>query len=66
MSINEYIKLIFNMENTNETHILVNKELLEQLKDFEIWKKWKHGEFSLVEESDEDHALDMALNKMVE
>lgn len=54
------------MENTNKTHILVNKELLEQLKDFEIWKKWKHGEFSLVEESDEDHALDMALNKMVE
>lgn len=66
MSINEYIKLIFNMENTNETHILVNKELLEQLKDFEIWKKWKYGEFSLVEEWDEDHALDMALNKMVE
>ena len=66
MSINEYIKLIFNMENTNETHILVSKELLEQLKDFEIWKKWKHGEFSLVEEWDEDHALDMVLNKMVE
>ena len=54
------------MENTKDTHILVSKELLEQLKDFEIWKKWKHGEFSLVEEWDEDHALDMALNKMVE
>lgn len=54
------------MENTNETHILVSKKALEQLKDFDIWKKWKHGEFDLTEEWDEDHALDEVLNKMVE
>ena len=66
MSIKDYIKLTFNMENTNETHILVSKRALEQLKDFDVWKKWKHGEFDLTEEWDEDHALDVVLNKMVE
>ena len=53
-------------ELTTDTYVLVRKDSLEELKDFETWKKWKHGEHQLDDNWDEDHALDMALNKMVE
>ena len=53
-------------ELTPDTYVLVRKDSLEELKDFETWKKWKHGEHQLDDNWDEDHALDMALNKMVE
>ena len=53
-------------ELTPDTYVLVRKDSLEELEDFDIWKKWKHGEYQLDDNWDEDHALDMALNKMVE
>lgn len=53
-------------ELTPDTYVLVRKDSLEELKDFETWKKWKHGEHQLDDNWDEDHALDMVLNKMVE
>jgi hypothetical protein len=29
--------------------VLVSEESLEKLKDFEIWKKWKHNEIDLID-----------------
>jgi hypothetical protein len=42
---------------TPETYVLVRKDSLEELKDFETWKKWKHGEFQLDDNWDEDHTI---------
>ena len=40
-----------------EGFVLVHEKTLEDLKDFETWKKWKHGEFQLDDNWDEDHTI---------
>ena len=40
-----------------EGFVLVHEKALEKLKDFETWKKWKHGEFQLDDNWDEDHTI---------
>lgn len=30
-----------------EGYVLVSEEALEKLKDFDIWKQWKHNEVTL-------------------
>jgi hypothetical protein len=42
---------------TPDTYVLVRKDSLEELKDFETWKKWKHGELQLDDNWDEDHTI---------
>jgi hypothetical protein len=42
-------------ELTPSTYVLVRKDSLEELKDFDIWKMWKHGEYQLDNNWDEDH-----------
>jgi hypothetical protein len=32
-----------------EGFILVHKDTLEELKDFEVWKEWKHDKISIKE-----------------
>jgi len=32
-----------------EGFVLVTEETLEKLKDFDIWKKWKHNEIDLID-----------------
>ena len=32
-----------------EGFVLVHEKTLEQLKDFETWKKWKHNEITIKE-----------------
>ena len=41
-------------ELTPDTYVLVRKDSLEELKDFETWKMWKHGEHKLDDNWDED------------
>jgi len=35
--------------NVPEGFILVHKDTLEDLKDFEVWKEWKHDKLSIRE-----------------
>jgi len=44
-------------ELTPDTYTLVRKDSLEELKDFETWKRWKHGEHQLDDNWDEDHTI---------
>ena len=32
-----------------EGFVLVNEKTLEDLKDFEVWKEWKHNQISIKE-----------------
>jgi hypothetical protein len=32
-----------------EGFVLLSEEAIEKLKDFDIWKKWKNNEISLIE-----------------
>ena len=38
----EFFKMLSEMENTSE-HVLVEKQFLEDLKDFDYWKEWKNS-----------------------
>ncbi len=38
----EFFRMLSKMENTSE-HVLVDKEFLENLKDFDYWKEWKNS-----------------------
>jgi hypothetical protein len=32
-----------------EGFVLVHEDVLEELKDFEVWKEWKHNQISIKE-----------------
>ena len=38
----EFFKMLSEMEQSNK-HILVEKQFLEDLKDFDYWKEWKNN-----------------------
>jgi len=38
----EFFKMLSEMENNSE-HVLVEKQFLEDLKDFDYWKEWKNS-----------------------
>jgi hypothetical protein len=38
----EFFKMLSEMEHDSE-HVLVEKQLLEDLKDFDYWKEWKNS-----------------------
>jgi hypothetical protein len=35
--------------NIPEGFVLVHEKTLEELKDFEVWKEWKHNQISIKE-----------------
>jgi hypothetical protein len=37
-----------------EGYILLREEVLEQLKDFDVWKSWKNEEISLLDLDNKD------------
>jgi len=37
-----------------EGYILLREEVLEQLKDFDVWKSWKNQEISLIDLDNKD------------